>query len=43
LDALIDVRRQMAELQDNRYQPDHRQLWDKLLAEEQRQVARWGL
>ena len=43
LDALIDVRRQMAELQDNRYEPQHRQIWDKLLAEEQRQMARWGL
>jgi hypothetical protein len=43
LDALIDVRRQMAELQDNRYEPQHRQIWDKLLAEEQHQMARWGL
>lgn len=43
LDALLDVRRQMAELQDNRYEPNHRQIWDKLLAEEQRQIAKWGL
>jgi len=41
LDALIDVRRQMAELQDNRYEPEHRKIWDKLVGEEQRQIARW--
>ncbi|MBV8140972.1 MAG: hypothetical protein JOZ60_02895, partial [Verrucomicrobia bacterium] len=41
LDALIDVRRQMAELQDNRYEPEHRKIWDKLIEEEQRQIARW--
>jgi len=40
---LIDVRRQMAEIQDNRYEPDHRKIWDKLVAEEQQQIARWGL
>ena len=43
LDELIEVRRQMAELQDNRYEPNHRAIWDKLIAEEQRQVARWSL
>jgi hypothetical protein len=43
LDALIDVRRQMAEIQDNRYEPEHRKIWDKLVAEEQQQIARWGL
>ena len=43
LDALIDIRRQMAELQDNRYEPEHRKIWDKLVVEEQRQIARWGL
>jgi tetratricopeptide (TPR) repeat protein len=43
LDELIEVRRQMAELQDNRYEPNHRQIWDKLIAEEQRQIARWSL
>jgi tetratricopeptide (TPR) repeat protein len=43
LEVLIDVRRQMAELQDNRYEPNHRQIWDKLLAEEKRQIAAWGL
>ena len=43
LDSLIDVRRQMAEIQDNRYEPDHRKIWDKLVAEEQQQIARWGL
>jgi tetratricopeptide (TPR) repeat protein len=41
LDALIDVRRQMAELQDNRYEPEHRKIWDNLVGEEQRQIARW--
>ena len=43
LDELIEVRRQMFELQDNRYEPNHRQIWDKLAAEEQRQIARWSL
>jgi tetratricopeptide (TPR) repeat protein len=43
LDDLIDVRRQMAELQDNRYEPDHRKIWDKLVVEEQRQIGRWEL
>jgi tetratricopeptide (TPR) repeat protein len=41
LDGLIDLRRQMAELQDHRYEPNHRKLWDSLLAEEDRQVQRW--
>ena len=43
LDELIEIRRQMAELQDNRYEPNHRQIWDELVAEEQRQVAQWSL
>ena len=43
LDVLIDVRRQMAEVQDNRYEPDHRKIWDELVAEEQHQIARLGL
>ena len=43
LDGLIDVRRQMAELQDNRYEPEHRKIWDKLVLEEQHQISRWGL
>jgi len=43
LAELTEVRRQMAELQDNRYEPKHRQIWDKLVAEEQRQIARWSL
>jgi hypothetical protein len=43
LDELIEVRRQMAELQDNRYEPNHRQIWDKLIAEEQRRIAQWSL
>ena len=43
LDILIDVRRQMAEIQDNRYEPNHRKIWDELVAEEQRQITRWGL
>jgi tetratricopeptide (TPR) repeat protein len=43
LDILIDVRRQMAEIQDNRYEPDHRKIWGELVAEEQHQIARWGL
>jgi tetratricopeptide (TPR) repeat protein len=43
MDDLIDVRRQMAELQDNRYEPNHRKIWDKLVAEEHRQMGRWGL
>jgi tetratricopeptide (TPR) repeat protein len=34
LDALIDIRRQMADLQDNRYEPNHRVIWDELLAKE---------
>jgi hypothetical protein len=42
LDALIEIRRQMAELQDNRYEPAHRKVWDKLVAEEHRQLALWG-
>jgi tetratricopeptide (TPR) repeat protein len=41
LDSLIDLRRQMAELQDHRYEPNHRKLWDGLLAEEDRLVQRW--
>jgi len=40
---LIEVRRQMSELQDNRYEPKHRQIWDKLVTEEQRQIARWSI
>ena len=43
LDVLIDVRRQMAEVQDNRYEPNHRKIWDELVAEEQHQIARLGL
>src|SRR6516162_1549417 len=43
LEELIEVRRQMSELQDNRYEPSHRKIWDKLVAEEQRQIARWSL
>jgi tetratricopeptide (TPR) repeat protein len=43
LDVLIDVRRQMAEVQDNRYEPNHRKIWDELVAEERHQIARWGL
>ena len=27
LDGLIEVRHQMAELQDNRYEPEHRKIW----------------
>jgi tetratricopeptide (TPR) repeat protein len=42
LDDLIEVRRQMAELQDNRYEPNHRQIWDRLVEQEQRQMARWS-
>jgi tetratricopeptide (TPR) repeat protein len=41
LDSLIDLRRQMAELQDHRYEPNHRKIWDQLLAEEDRIVQRW--
>jgi hypothetical protein len=33
----------MAELQDNRYEPEHRKIWDKLVLEEQHQISRWGL
>jgi tetratricopeptide (TPR) repeat protein len=43
LDALIDIRRQMAELQDNRYEPEHRKIWDKLVVEEKRQMESWGI
>jgi hypothetical protein len=43
LDALIEIRRQMAELQDNRYEPEHRKIWDKLVVEEKRQMENWGL
>jgi hypothetical protein len=43
LDALIEIRRQMAELQDNRYEPEHRKIWDKLVLEEKRQMESWGL
>ncbi|MBV9390818.1 MAG: hypothetical protein JOY96_02895 [Verrucomicrobia bacterium] len=40
LDSIVDVRRKMFELQDNRYEPNHRQIWENLLAEEQRLLAR---
>jgi tetratricopeptide (TPR) repeat protein len=43
IDDLIEVRRQMAELQDNRYEPNHRKIWNRLVVEEQRQVERWAL
>jgi tetratricopeptide (TPR) repeat protein len=31
---LIEIRQRMADLQDHRYEPDHKQIWESLLAEE---------
>lgn len=41
LDQLIELRRKMAETQDNRYDPNHKEAWDRLVAEEQALVASW--
>ena len=38
LQNLIELRRQMAELQGNRYEPNHRVIWGNLDAEEKRAV-----
>jgi tetratricopeptide (TPR) repeat protein len=38
LENLIELRRQMADLQDNRYEPNRRTIWDNLAAEEKRVV-----
>jgi hypothetical protein len=40
LDALIDIRRQMADLQDNRYEPNHRAIWEDLLRQEKAAAAK---
>jgi len=41
LEQLYEVRARMAEFQDHRYEPDHRKIWDGMLAEEQRLIAAW--
>ena len=43
LEQLIELRRRMAETQDNRYDPKHKESWEALVAEEQRLVASWGI
>ena len=43
LEQLIELRRRMAETQDNRYDPKHKESWEGLVAEEQRLVASWGI
>jgi tetratricopeptide (TPR) repeat protein len=43
LEQLLELRRRMAETQDNRYDPKHRESWERLVAEEQRLVASWGI
>jgi tetratricopeptide (TPR) repeat protein len=39
LKALIEIRRQMADLQDNRYEPNHRAIWDELIRQEKETAA----
>jgi tetratricopeptide (TPR) repeat protein len=36
---LIQIRQQLADLQDNRYEPRHRELWEALITREQKLVA----
>jgi tetratricopeptide (TPR) repeat protein len=43
LQELIEVRRQMTELQDNRYEPNHRAIWDKLATEERKAIESMGV
>jgi tetratricopeptide (TPR) repeat protein len=43
LQDLIELRRQMAGLQDNRYEPNHRAIWDKLALEERKIIESMGL
>lgn len=43
LEQLIELRRRMAETQDNRYDPKHKESWEGLVAEEQRLVGSWGI
>jgi len=43
LEQLIELRRRMAETQDNRYDPKHKESWEGLVAEEQRLEASWGI
>jgi hypothetical protein len=36
LQRLIEIRSRMAEIQDQRYEPDHKRIWEELLAAERR-------
>ena len=42
LDQLIALRRKMAEFQDHRYEPRHREIWQELVAQEQNLVRGGG-
>lgn len=41
LEQLYELRARMAAFQDHRYEPDHRKVWNGLMAEEQRLIAGW--
>ena len=41
LEQLIALRRKMAEFQDHRYEPQHRENWQQLIEEEQALVKSW--
>ncbi|HEY0790240.1 MAG TPA: hypothetical protein VGD78_04170 [Chthoniobacterales bacterium] len=41
LETLFALRAKMAEFQDHRYEPDHRRIWDGMMAEEQQLVKGW--
>jgi tetratricopeptide (TPR) repeat protein len=43
LEQLLELRRRMAETQDNRYDANHRESWERLVAEEQALVASWRI
>jgi len=42
LDQLIALRRKMAEFQDHRYEPKHRENWQQLIEQEQALVKSWA-
>ena len=42
LDQLIALRRKMAEFQDHRYEPKHRENWQQLIEQEQTLVRSWA-
>jgi tetratricopeptide (TPR) repeat protein len=40
-EAIQQIRKELADLQDNRYEPRYRAIWDELIAQEQKVIAVW--